>query len=124
MKKGWIGAIAAVMTLSVGTAGVLAAGNGGNGLGMAQKAEYNCRMQSCSVDLTDDRTYGNQNNGQGAGFVDEDGDGVCDNRGTGLGNGQGAGFVDEDGDGICDNLGQRPMDGTGYQRGHQGGKNS
>lgn len=35
--------------------------------------------------------------GRGAAFVDEDGDGVCDNRGYG------AGFVDEDGDGVCDN---------------------
>lgn len=38
-------------------------------------------------------------------FVDEDGDGVCDNIGLygGRGYGSGAGFVDEDGDGVCDN---------------------
>jgi len=42
-------------------------------------------------------------------FIDEDGDGVCDNSGRSLGRGQGWGkmyrtnFVDEDGDGICDN---------------------
>jgi hypothetical protein len=45
--------------------------------------------------------------GNGAGFVDEDGDGVCDNCGAGQGQGRGngAGFVDEDGDGVCDNYG-------------------
>jgi len=81
-------------------------------------------------------------------FVDEDGDGVCDNcdgeglapqdgtgnqygrnedravRGRGTGN-QGKGaycdeFVDEDGDGVCDNCdgeGLAPQDGTGNQYG-------
>jgi len=54
-------------------------------------------------------------------FVDEDGDGVCDNHpdgefgGYGLGNG--ANFVDEDGDGICDfagtGRGQQLRDGSG-----------
>jgi hypothetical protein len=38
--------------------------------------------------------------GQCDNFVDEDGDGVCDHAGAGQG--QGAGFVDEDGDGVCD----------------------
>ena len=46
-------------------------------------------------------------------FVDADGDGVCDNWGSGnqrlrtpgCGLGQGAGFVDADGDGVCDNWG-------------------
>lgn len=36
-------------------------------------------------------------------FVDEDGDGICDN------------FVDEDGDGVCDNA---LHDGTGYGHGY------
>ena len=36
--------------------------------------------------------------GPGRGFVDEDGDGICDRKGECLG----GGFVDEDGDGICD----------------------
>ena len=39
----------------------------------------------------------------GRGYVDADGDGVCDNYGTGCGRGQY--FVDADGDGICDNCG-------------------
>lgn len=38
-------------------------------------------------------------------FTDNDGDGICDNRGTGNGCGKGQGFVDEDNDGVCDNRG-------------------
>ena len=44
-------------------------------------------------------------------FVDEDGDGVCDHAGEG---GHGPGFVDEDGNGVCDHAG------TGQQAGHGG----
>lgn len=40
--------------------------------------------------------------GWGSGYVDADGDGICDNRGTD-GCGWGSGYVDTDGDGICDN---------------------
>ncbi len=40
--------------------------------------------------------------GNGA-FVDANGDGLCDNVGSGCGNGYY--FVDADGDGICDNYG-------------------
>ena len=36
-------------------------------------------------------------------YVDEDGDGICDNYQSGQCHGYGEGFVDEDGDGICDN---------------------
>jgi len=54
-------------------------------------------------------------------FVDEDGDGICDNyvegQGRGLGNGTRANFVDADGDGVCDNqgtrAGERLIDGSG-----------
>ncbi|RMF03541.1 MAG: hypothetical protein D6768_05620 [Chloroflexi bacterium] len=44
--------------------------------------------------------------GQGPGFVDEDGDGVCDHATDGTR----PGFVDEDGDGVCDHAtdGTRP----------------
>lgn len=38
-------------------------------------------------------------------YVDENGDGICDNTGNGQCAGQN--FVDENGDGICDNAGQR-----------------
>lgn len=49
-------------------------------------------------------------------FVDEDGDGVCDNKGNGQGLGNcGKNFVDEDGDGVCDNKG------NGQGRGNCGG---
>jgi len=54
----------------------------------------------------------------GVNFVDEDGDGVCDNEPVGDGEGFGKGnrgaekqeFVDEDGDGVCDNepIGEGP----------------
>jgi hypothetical protein len=56
--------------------------------------------------------------GHGPGFVDEDGDGVCDHAGTGpgLGQGHGPGFVDEDGDGVCDHAG------NGGQFGRRGGR--
>ena len=57
---------------------------------------------------------------QGANFVDNDGDGICDNVGTRMGRGrgfrrnnvrgngtaQGPNFVDKDGDGVCDNYQQ------------------
>ena len=46
-------------------------------------------------------------NGSGINFVDEDGDGLCDQ------------FVDEDGDGLCDNCDQL---GAG-QMGRRGGRN-
>ena len=59
--------------------------------------------------------------GNGQCFIDEDGDGVCDNCGTQcVGGGQN--FIDQDGNGLCDNWASRPMDGTGLGavRGHHG----
>lgn len=55
-------------------------------------------------------------------FVDADGDGVCDNWGSGnqrlrtpgCGLGQGQGFIDADNDGVCDNWNGQ---GAGVQRG-------
>lgn len=69
--------------------------------------------------------------GQGVNYIDEDGDGICDNclincarqigrkqmRGQGSGQGLRENFVDEDNDGVCDNLADRPMDGTGRKNG-------
>ena len=59
----------------------------------------------------------NSGNGQGSGdrqqiqeFVDEDGDGICDNLGEGNGSG--------DGTGECDGVPLQPQDGTGNQFGH------
>ncbi len=85
--------------------------------------------------------YASFTGGQGACYVDADGDGVCDNYGSGAGctqsggcGGQGACYVDADGDGVCDNCGSgagcaqsggcggRPQDGTGMKWGHCGGR--
>ena len=62
----------------------------------------------------------------GAGFVDADGDGVCDNAGQAKqhawgfvdedGDGVNDRFVDADGDGVCDNVGQS----MGYGRAAKG----
>ena len=67
--------------------------------------------------------YGSGYCGNGAGYVDADGDGVCDNRGSGY-CGNGAGYVDADGDGVCDNYagqGQGRGQGQGQGGGHHGG---
>ena len=49
---------------------------------------------------------------RGENFVDKDGDGVCDN----IGSGNGGYFVDKDGDGVCDNIGR----GNGRQNNGKG----
>lgn len=51
-----------------------------------------------------------------ANYVDADGDGVCDNRGSWGGAGCG-GYVDADGDGICDNCGSSSCWGGGNRYG-------
>ena len=53
---------------------------------------------------------------QGWNYVDADGDGVCDNLGTGT-CGQGRYCVDADGDGVCDNLGTGTCGHWGHSRG-------
>ena len=54
-------------------------------------------------------------------FIDEDGDGICDNCGDGIG------FIDEDGDGIYDNwdaeTGRGYGNGGGNGRGNGCGRN-
>ena len=58
---------------------------------------------------------------QSQNWVDEDGNGICDNAGTC----QNESRVDEDGDGICDNAGTCQhhgcQDGTGICAGHRHG---
>jgi hypothetical protein len=51
--------------------------------------------------------------------VDENGDGICDNRGIRGCSGCGMNFVDADGDGVCDNFGinGRDDDGDGVPNG-------
>ena len=58
----------------------------------------------------------------GQNFIDEDGDGLCDNRAGGQCLNGGRCVNDLDGDGLCDNWASRPMDGTGLGagRGHHG----
>ena len=51
--------------------------------------------------------------GAGLGFVDADGDGICDYWAGGLGAGMGLGFVDADGDGVCDYYAGRLAAGIG-----------
>ena len=65
---------------------------------------------------------GAQNRSQGAGcaascngYVDADGDGVCDACGNAAGSC--GGYVDQDGDGVCDRYGQGGC-GKGYGSGH------
>ena len=69
------------------------------------------------VDL-DNYGTGNGTGGQGscAGYVDADGDGVCDNYGAGQGSR--SGYVDADGDGICDNYGNGYGCGNGQGNGN------
>ncbi len=56
--------------------------------------------------------------GAGCQFLDEDGDGICDNYNQGIcGIGNGTGYVDEDGDGICDNYSSGMGGGRGRGRG-------
>jgi len=53
-----------------------------------------------SIGTLSSMAAGEQNRGGRCGqtFVDANGDGICDNRGS-----AGCGFVDANGDGICDN---------------------
>lgn len=62
------------------------------------------------VDANGDGVCDNYGTGRGAYYVDADGDGVCDNRGANCL------YVDADGDGVCDNYG------TGLGGGHHGGR--
>lgn len=87
MKRTVVGILTAVVVLGAGTVGVLAAGTGarhnglGNGTGICIHSENECN------------------------YVDNNGDGICDNieGGTGQNNVNRVNYVDENGDGICDN---------------------
>ena len=70
--------------------------------------------------LADGTVTMNQGFGRSEAFVDADGDGVCDNLGTGQRLGDS--FVDADGDGVCDNLGTGM--GGGMRGGAGGGRNA
>ena len=82
----------------------------------AEKASL--AQQDATVDVA---AYGlDSAAGQGAGFVDADGDGICDNwsGASGQSQGQGAGYVDANGDGVCDNWSGAAGQGQGW--GHHG----
>ena len=76
MKKLWIGLSAAVLVVSLCVTGALAAG---------RHSRWNTGAGGVS----------------GCSDTDADGDGVCDNSGTGCGRY----YTDADGDGVCDNFG-------------------
>ena len=67
-------------------------------------------------------------NGTGTGQQNGNGTANGTGNGAGQQNGNGTGtcnapnFVDEDGDGVCDNLGARPQDGTGQKNGNGTGQ--
>ena len=87
MKKVFVLLMAGMLVLTMGGMGVAAAGRGqGAGQGAGQGRGQG-RGQAASA------------------WVDADGDGVCDNMGTG----GGRNWVDEDGDGVCDNMGMRAV---------------
>ena len=57
--------------------------------------------------------------GGGFNFVDEDGDGICDNGGSGCGQGDCPDYVDENDDGYCDHSGR---DRNSFRRNYKGNK--
>ncbi len=94
MKRAFALLMAGMLVLTMGGMGAAAAGRHGQGRGKADCAW---------VDENGDGICDNRGPGKGQHWVDEDGDGICDNRGSG----KEQHWVDEDGDGICDNWGIR-----------------
>lgn len=110
MLKLVAGLVAGATLLTVGTVSAFASSQG-NCFGGCQKTRV-CDTANCSAQC----------------YVDEDGDGVCDNRGTvcdgrydvdvdqdGVCDNQGQNYVDADNDGICDNQGTH-CNGGGAER--------
>ena len=100
MLKLVAGLVAGATLLTVGTVSAFASSQG-NCFGDCQKTRV-CDTTSCSAQC----------------YLDENGDGVCDN--------QGQNYVDADHDGICDNQGThcygggQGHHGNGYRGGHHG----
>lgn len=92
-KKLLTGLLAAAMVFSIGTTPALAAGP---------------QRPVCPGHIAVDGTW--------ARCTDTDNNGICDICGAAVRIGAGAGFVDEDGDGVCDNY-QSGVCGGGYGRG-------
>ena len=106
MLKRVAGLVAGATLLTVGTVSAFASSQG-NCFGGCQKTRVcdttNCSAQ-CYVDQDGDGVCDNRGlSCDGRYYVDVDNDGVCDNRGANC-NG-GANCVDTNGDGVCDNCG-------------------
>ena len=93
MKKGMTILAALPLAVSLCAPAALAAGRGAS------------RAAGCSSMAT------------GQYYVDANGDGVCDHRGTAC-TGQGRYYVDADGDGVCDHLNAGSAGCTGSYWGH------
>lgn len=105
MKRTAMMIAATVLACTVGATGVWAAGPGRNCLNQA------CTKAQCLfVDENGDGLCDNRTDGSCR--YDTDGDGVCD-----LG-GQGACYTDEDGDGLCDNRAAGGCQGGCHSGGH------
>ena len=113
MKKKIIpAALTLAMVLAVCITGAFAAHGGfGRGSGTCLSGGQNF-IDEDGDGLCDNWAGGGSGRcGNGQCFIDEDGDGVCDNW-TGSGRcGNGQGFIDEDGDGLCDNCGTQCVGG-------------
>lgn len=123
MRKEFLGVLATVFVLSVGTTNVFAAGPAAgrnfidtNGDGVCDYANNICKYVDADEDGVCDScgvVHGSCVGKNEKKFVDADGDGICDNKANGRGRGWGQGsrgqgecgrnFVDTDSDGICDN---------------------
>lgn len=111
MKKMMIVVLALAMVLSLAVAAY-----GAESVANRRQFEYTNRVTNQFIDEDGDGICDNTalraGNGMRNGFIDEDGDGICDN----------GGFIDEDGDGICDNClneGMRARNGEGRKYGRQ-----
>ena len=117
MKKIWMGLTAVVLVMTLGVTGALAAGHHGRSTRYVSTSTSSVYYHHGTgfVDADGDGICDYHGANCGTGFVDANGDGVCDYHGTNCG----TGFVDADGDGVCDYHGTNC--GTGLGSHHGGG---
>ena len=84
MKKRSSGLLVLVLILIIGSTAALAAGT-------PRDNAPACQTGQNFLDEDEDGICDNRENKPGQSFVDEDGDGICDNRGNGCGKGNGKG---------------------------------
>ena len=110
MKKIRIAAVAAAVVLALGVTTAFAAG------GRHHMANYSRYYVDADGDgICDNRGTWDRDGicaNRGVCYTDDDGDGVCDNRG--------AYYTDADGDGVCDNYGTGLGCQSGAGHGHHG----